>query len=77
MDGFVPAGYEEYLQGSRPKIAAPMMPDTDGATVYDFTFDKVSARQAAGSSQHRLLRVIPLIVLHLSARAPFRWLLCH
>ena len=44
MEGTVPAGYEEYLQGSRPKIAAPMMPDTDGATVYDFTFDKVSAR---------------------------------
>ena len=61
MEGAVPAGYEEYLQGSQPKIAAPMMPDTDGATVYDFTFDKVSARQAAGSPQHRHLRLISLI----------------
>ena len=60
MEGTVPAGYEEYLQGSRPKIAAPMMPDTDGATVYDFTFDKVSARWAAENSQHRHLRLIAL-----------------
>ena len=61
MEGAVPAGYEEYLQGSRPKIAAPMMPDTDGATVYDFTFDKVCAPQAAGNSQHRHLELIALI----------------
>ena len=58
MEGAVPVGYEEYLQGSRPKIAAPMMPDTDGATVYDFTFDKVTV--PADNALHRHLRLIAL-----------------
>ena len=64
MEGAVPAGYEEYLQGSRPKIAAPMMPDADGATVYDFTFDKVSTRQAAGKTSRRHLALVALIAGH-------------
>ena len=73
MGGAVPAGYEEYLLGSRPKMAAPMMPDADGATVYDFTFDKVSARQTAGISQHRHLGPVALIAerCNLSAQAPW------
>ena len=78
MEGAVPAGYEEYLQGSRPKMAAPMMPDTDGATVYDFTFDKVCAPQAAGNSQHRHLELIALAsAANFRAGTLLRWLLWH
>ncbi len=39
--GTAPAGYEEYIPSNKPRLLAPMMPDIAGATVYDFTFDKV------------------------------------